>query len=120
MKKPIWLPPYITDNLDVRVISYDAPVYWKGDFIGVVGIKVDYSTLAEEVNGIRLYDNGYAFLSNENGRLFYHPRIDVTNLPSDAVTDIPYSATGDGDFVRYTYDGVEKSCMAAAEQRYAA
>ncbi len=23
--KSIWLPPYITDNLDVRVISYDAP-----------------------------------------------------------------------------------------------
>ena len=31
--RPIWLPPYITDNLDVRVISYDAPVYWKGNFI---------------------------------------------------------------------------------------
>ena len=26
--KSIWLPPYITDNLDVRVISYDAPVYY--------------------------------------------------------------------------------------------
>ena len=36
--KSIWLPPYITDNLDVRVISYDAPVYYKGEFIGVVGI----------------------------------------------------------------------------------
>lgn len=23
----IWLPPYITDNLDVRVISYNVPVY---------------------------------------------------------------------------------------------
>ena len=50
--KPIWLPPYITDNLDVRVISFDAPVYWKGRFIGVVGIEVDYSTMADEVNSI--------------------------------------------------------------------
>ena len=60
--KSIWLPPYITDNLDVRVISYDAPVYYKGEFIGVVGIEVDYTTMAEEVDSIQFYDNGYAYL----------------------------------------------------------
>ena len=26
--KAIWLPPYITDNLDVRVLSYNVPVYY--------------------------------------------------------------------------------------------
>lgn len=107
--KPIWLPPYITDNLDVRVISYDAPVYWKGQFIGVVGIEVDYSTMAEEVNGIRLYENGYAFLSDADGKLFYHPRIDVTE--SDTVYEIPYSTVSDSQFVRYTYDGEEKEAV---------
>ena len=27
--KSIWLPPYVTDNLDIRVISYDAPIYYQ-------------------------------------------------------------------------------------------
>lgn len=65
--KAIWLPPYITDNLDVRVISYDAPVYWKGKFIGVVGIEADYSTMASEIDSLHLYNNGYAFLSGADG-----------------------------------------------------
>ena len=42
----IWLPPYITDNLDRRVISYNVPIFYKAQFIGVVGIELDYSTMA--------------------------------------------------------------------------
>ena len=48
--KAIWLPPYITDNLNRRVISYNTPVYCKGRFIGVIGIEIDYSTMAEQVH----------------------------------------------------------------------
>lgn len=39
--KAVWLPPYITDNLDVRVISYNIPVYLDGRFVGVIGIELD-------------------------------------------------------------------------------
>ncbi|MBP5363569.1 MAG: diguanylate cyclase [Ruminococcus sp.] len=104
---PIWLPPYITDNLDVRVISYDAPVYWKGEFLGVIGIEVDYSTMAEEVNSIRFYDNGYAFLSDADGNIFYHPRIDVTSLTPET-SDVPFSETDNSTFSHYTFDGEKK------------
>ena len=54
----IWLPPYITDNLDVEVISYNVPVYWRGRFVGVVGIEIDYSTMKEQEESIRLYNTG--------------------------------------------------------------
>lgn len=111
--RAIWLPPYITDNLDVRVISYDAPVYWKGQFIGVVGIEVDYSTMAEVVDGIQLYDNGYAFLGDDAGNLFYHPHIDVTSLSSGFSIDIPYEDNKDSNLVRYNFEGEDKiaACM---------
>ncbi len=108
---PIWLAPYITDNLDVRVISYDAPVYWKGQFIGVVGIEVDYSTMADVVNSIRLYDNGYAFLSDANGMLFYHPHIDVTALSPNEEYKFSYGSAGDSHYVRYTHEGEEKEAV---------
>ena len=109
--KPIWLPPYITDNLDVRVISYDAPVYWKGQFIGVIGIEVDYSTMAEVINSIRLYDNGYAFLCDADGNLFYHPHIDVADLSSGSEFEFPYREGDENKVIRYAYRGEKKEAV---------
>ena len=57
--KGVWLPPYLTENLEVRVISYNVPVYWNEQFVGVIGIEIDYETLADEVKNIRLFDDGY-------------------------------------------------------------
>ncbi len=62
--KAIWLPPYITDTLYKRVISYNEPIYWNDKFIGVVGIEIDYSTMADEVNNIRLYDHGTGMINS--------------------------------------------------------
>lgn len=106
--KPIWLPPYITDNLDVRVISYNVPIYWKGQFVGVVGIEIDYTTMAEQVESIRLYNNGYAFLNDDDGNIFFHPRIDVAQLSEEDLPDVPEGLVDDDTFIHYTYDGVEK------------
>ncbi len=106
--KPIWLPPYITDNLNKRVISYNIPISWKGRFVGVVGIEIDYSTMAEQVSSIRLYKNGYAFLSDAEGNLFYHPRIDVTELTEETKPKVPEGAVGESTFLQYTFDGVDK------------
>ena len=106
--RSIWLPPYITDNLDKRVISYNVPIYWKGQFIGVIGIEIDYSVMAEQVDSIRLYKNGYAFLNDSEGNLFYHPRIDVSTLTEDTTPDIPDGIVSDSTFISYTFDGVKK------------
>ncbi len=106
--EPIWLPPYITDNLDVRVISYNVPIFYKGNFIGVVGIEIDYTTMAEQVQSIRLYNNGYAFLNDSEGDIFYHPRIDVATLGEEDAPGVPEGMMSDSTFIRYNFDGVEK------------
>ena len=106
--RPIWLPPYITDNLDVRVISYNVPVYWHGRFVGVVGIEIDYSTMARQVESIKLYSNGYAFLSDAEGNLFFHPHIDVASLGGSAVPATPEGVVDSSTFLRYTFEGVKK------------
>jgi diguanylate cyclase (GGDEF)-like protein len=106
--EPIWLPPYITDNLGARVLSYNVPIYWRGKFIGVAGIEIDYSTMAGQVESIRLYQNGYAFLGDEKGELFYHPRIDVTQLSPENKPALPAGINTDSTFIRYRYDGVDK------------
>ena len=109
--KSIWLPPYITDNLDVRVISYDAPIYYKGQFIGVVGIEIDYSAMAKDIDSIKFYDNGYAFLSDADGTLFYHPYIDVANLPEGVTKKMPYNNKSDSFSTKYEYNGVLKEAV---------
>ena len=106
--KAIWLPPYITDNLDKRVISYNVPIYWHGQFVGVVGIEIDYSTMAEQVDSIRLYSNGYAFVNDGEGNLFYHPRIDVSTLTEETKPDVPEGIISKSTFVEYTFNGVKK------------
>ncbi len=106
--EPVWLPPYITDNLDVRVISYNIPIYWKGIFIGVAGIEIDYTEMAKQVESIRLYHNGYAFLNDAKGNLFYHPRIDISQLKPEDKIEIPDGVLSESTFLRYTYDGIEK------------
>ena len=105
----VWLPPYITDNLDVRVLSYNVPVYLDGQFVGVIGIELDYSTMAEQTNNITLYENGYAFINDEEGTILYHPRMDVTAMETQP--KVPEGLQSDDSFVRYTYDGVEKEAV---------
>ncbi len=89
--EPVWLPPYITDNLDARVISYNTPVYLGGRFVGVIGIELDYSFMAGLIDNLTLYENGYAFVDDGNGNVVYHPYMDVAEPspvqrgPSDCV-----------------------------------
>ena len=106
--KAIWLPPYITDNLDVKVISYNMPIYWRGQFIGVIGIEIDYTMMAEQVESIHLYNSGYAFLTDADGTLIFHPRIDLALLSEEERPTAPEGLFDPSTFTRYTYDGVPK------------
>ncbi len=107
--KPVWLPPYITDNLDVRVISYNVPVYYEDEFVGVIGIEIDYTTMAEQVDHIQLYDNGYAFINDAEGTIIYHPRMDVMKM--DTKPKVPEGLLSEDKFIRYTWDGVAKQAV---------
>lgn len=105
----VWLSPYITENLDARVISYNVPVYRKGQFFGVIGIEIDYSTMAEVINHITLYDNGYAFLNDGEGNIIYHPKMDVTTM--EMQPKVPGGLLSNDKFIRYSLDGVEKQAV---------
>ena len=74
----------------------------------MVGIEIDYSTMAEQVDSIRLYDNGYAFLNDSEGRLFYHPRIDVSQLTEETTPAVPDGLLDQNTFVTYKFEGVKR------------
>lgn len=64
--------------------------------------------MAEQVDSIKLYSNGYAFVNDEDGNLFYHPRIDVSQLTEENYPDIPEGITSENTFIQYTFNGEEK------------
>lgn len=102
----VWLPPYVTENLDAMVISYNVPVYLGKHFVGVIGIEIDYSAMVNDVNHITLCDNGYAFLDDPEGNLIYHPHMDVMSMQTPP--ELPKGLRDDGQYVHYSFDGVEK------------
>lgn len=107
--KAVWLPPYVTDNLDVRVISYNIPVYMEGQFVGVIGIELDYTSMAEQVDNITLYQNGYAFVNDPDGAIIYHPRMDVAAM--EHTPRIPEGLLSARTIFRYRYNGTEKMAI---------
>ena len=106
--RAVWLPPYFTENLDVEVFSYNVPIYFRGQFVGVVGIEIDYSAMAEQVDSIRLYNNGYAFLTDKDGNLIFHPRMNLAALDDEEIPATPDSLLSESSFTRYTYEGMKK------------
>ena len=73
--RPSWVGPYVSSNLDEMVISYIEPLYKAGTFIGIVGMDISYPTLEAHINELQVLQSGYAFLTDENGVVIYHPEL---------------------------------------------
>lgn len=112
-KQPLWLPPYITDNLGEYVISYNVPVIYNNTFVGVVGIEIGYETLGEQIKSIKVQKSGYAYIvDNDHGKIIYHPSIDLIKRPEDRELVTPPEVTkaihSNKHHFTYTYEGVQK------------
>ena len=103
----IWLEPYYTENLDALVISYNVPICKDGQFIGVIGIEIDYQTIADMIKNIKLYNSGYAFLNNANGKLIYHPSLDALSIDDDSLSQLPAQVMSTERNYTYTFRGVK-------------
>ena len=109
-----WIEPYYNRNLDLRILSYVAPLYRAGTFIGVVGMDVSYDTLVSLISDIQIYDTGFAFLLNEDARVVYHPAFPIGyDLGDEGALDEGQLAVlrkdeKNGTPLHYTIDGTEK------------
>ena len=111
--KPVWLPPYVTDNLDVYVVSYNVPVYRQNSFVGVVGIEIDYATLGEQIKNIKAQKTGYAFIvESDKTTIIYHPTIDLLSMPEAERPTTPPEFTramkAGEPHIEYRFQGVDK------------
>ncbi len=109
-----WLEPYFNENLGVRMISYVAPIYRHGVFFGVIGMDFKYSTLVDQIRSIEIFDTGYAFLSDAEERIVYHPtQSRGTYIPS-VIPELTRDRRGhQAPIVSYSYQGVRKRAASA-------
>ena len=53
-------------------MSYVAPLFLDGQFIGVVGMDIDFNFIIQELRRMSIYDYGYVYIMNRNNVILYH------------------------------------------------
>lgn len=67
-----WIEPYVDAVTSFYVISYVAPLYLNGKFIGVVGMDIDFNFIMQELRRMSIYDYGYVYIMDRNNTILYH------------------------------------------------
>lgn len=113
--RPSWLSPYSDDNLGLDLLSYIAPIYKAGTFIGVVGMDISYNTLVGQIRDMEIYQTGYAYLTDEFGKIIYHPTLPNGTLLGEVNRDLNTEAAqlyrnpgSNNTLITYEFNGVQK------------
>ena len=80
---PLWMDPYMNQNVNVYMISYVVPLFIDGTSVGIIGMDIDFTELQKEIADIHLFDSGYAYLLSAGNSILYHPELEVGTLPAD-------------------------------------
>ena len=67
-----WIEPYVDAVTKFYVISYVAPLFLDGKFIGVVGMDIDFNFITQELRRMSIYDYGYVYILDRNNIVLYH------------------------------------------------
>lgn len=70
--KPVWMDPYLNENINVYMISYVVPLFIEGESVGIVGMDIDFTEIENQVAEAALYDTGFAYLVNADNVIMYH------------------------------------------------
>ena len=73
---PIWMDPYMNENVNIYMISYVVPLYVDGTSVGILGMDIDFSQITDVADNAAAFDTGYSFLVSSTGNVLYHPDIE--------------------------------------------
>ena len=115
---PIWMSPYLNENINVYMISYVVPLYVDGTSVGIIGMDIDFSMLTDIVSEVSAFESDYAFLVDANGCITNHPSLEVgTDISSVAGGSLEALKTSlldpenAGKALHYSYEGQDKTLV---------
>ena len=114
-KTAIWMSPYMNENINIYMISYVVPLFAEdGTSIGIVGMDIDFSQITDLVDETKVYQSGYAFLTDASAAVMYHKNADEGTKLSDLDSSLSKSEDFIGDdgnqgkTMDYSYKNVNK------------
>lgn len=85
----VWSDFYISNN-NQNVRTYSIPIIVDNILIGVIGAELSAEDLINDIQAIKLYDTGYAFVLNKDYDYLIHPNLD-NNSNLNTFNDGKYS-----------------------------
>ncbi len=116
---PLWMDPYLNENINIYMISYVVPLYVDGVSVGIIGMDIDFSQITDIVDELTVFDNGYAFITSSSGAVLYHRSIETGTMLGEynggEIASVEEFLADEGNqnsnVLNYTLDG-EKYSMA--------
>ena len=71
-KEGVWSEPHTDEFSDSWRFAFTKPLYVNNTLIGVIAIDLFFDSFKEDILNLKVYDNGYAFLLNENLDFIVH------------------------------------------------
>lgn len=112
---PIWMDPYMNENIQVYMISYVVPLFAEdGTSIGIVGMDIDFGQLTDQVDALSAFSSGYAFLTGADGTIIHNKNIEMgQNLSAldkslSGIAGVLSDESRAGKNVSYSYQGKKK------------
>lgn len=114
-KAPIWMSPYLNENVNIYMISYVVPLYVDGTSVGIIGMDIDFSQITDLADSLSIFDTGYCFIANNDGTIAYHRDLStgtdlasVNNGELSTVKEYLSNSANENTTAEYTYNGSEK------------
>lgn len=80
---PLWMDPYLNENINIYMISYVVPLYVDGVSVGIIGMDIDFGQITDIADELSIFENGYAFITSSTGSVLHHKTIETGTMISE-------------------------------------
>ncbi len=114
-KAPLWMDPYLNENINVYMISYVIPLYENGTSVGILGMDIDFGQITDLADKAIAFETGYSFVVSSTGNVLYHKEIpagtdlaEYNNGELSPVKEFLADTANQGKTLEYSYNGGDK------------
>lgn len=116
---PIWMSPYLNENIGVYMISYVVPLTVNGENLGIVGMDIDFTFIEKMAAESDEYETLSAFILNDEKQVMYHDTIAFGTSLDEVNTDGGMTrligeldnGSSEGSGINISFDGVSKKAV---------
>lgn len=109
--KEVWIEPYYND-MGIYVVSYVVPMYVDDMLLGIVGMDIEFSYIAKLCDDIKIYETGYAFITDENFDIIHSREYSDEAYIKEFSASIESAKDEIGrdadQLYKYTFEGIRK------------